>query len=193
MNDTSKSLLARVQQGESAAWDRLIELYRPMICNWLRHHSVLEQDAEDLTQEIMLSMMKSLPGFQHSNNRGAFRSWLRTITVNRARDFWKSRERRLAGQGGSGFLQKLEQLEDPNSELTLQWDQEHDAHVYRTLVEQISHEFEGSTVRAFQMLTRDERSAQSVAEELGMSVAAVYGAKSRVLKRMRQESAGLLE
>jgi RNA polymerase sigma-70 factor (ECF subfamily) len=91
MNETRQSLLVRAQSGETEAWKDLTDLYRPLILGWLHRQGVPARDREDLGQEVLLSVVKHLPGFQHSGQRGAFRTWLRTIVCRRTADL-------LAGQ-----------------------------------------------------------------------------------------------
>jgi RNA polymerase sigma-70 factor (ECF subfamily) len=79
MSETRHSLLLRAQIGEGDAWKDLTNLYRPLIFGWLNRQGVPARDLEDLSQEVLLSVVKHLPGFQHSGQRGAFRFWLRTI------------------------------------------------------------------------------------------------------------------
>ena len=83
MSDTRKSLLLRAQTGEENAWKDLTDLYRPLIIGWLRRQGVAARDLDDLSQEILLSVVKYLPSFEHSGRPGAFRSWLRTIVCSR--------------------------------------------------------------------------------------------------------------
>src|SRR5947209_3752190 len=73
---------------EENAWKDLTGLYRPLIINWLNRQGVPARDLEDLSQDILLSVVKHLPTFQRSGNRGAFRSWLRTIVRSRTTDYW---------------------------------------------------------------------------------------------------------
>ena len=88
MLETSFSLLERLRlSSDSAAWQRLVELYTPYIQSWLRRQNVQPADVEDLTQEVLRSVVGALPNFQHDLRRGAFRRWLRTITVNHLRSF----------------------------------------------------------------------------------------------------------
>src|SRR2546429_392225 len=116
MSETSLSLLDRLRlQPDTVSWRRLVDLYTPLIQGWLRRHSVPAADAEDLTQEVMAVVVRELPGFKHNQHAGAFRSWLRTITVNRLRLLWRSRQARPVATGGSDFLKMLDELEDPNS------------------------------------------------------------------------------
>jgi RNA polymerase sigma-70 factor (ECF subfamily) len=194
MSDTSVSLLDRLRlQPDAESWQRLVDLYTPLIHGWLRRYSVASADADDLTQEVMAVLVRELPRFQHSGQPGAFRSWLRTITVNRLRILWRSRQNRAVATGDSDFLEVLDQLADPHSDLSRRWDQEHDQHVARRLMQLIEPQFEPRTWRAFRRVVLDGVKASTVAAELGMSVNAVLLAKSRVLSRLRQEMQGLTD
>jgi RNA polymerase sigma-70 factor (ECF subfamily) len=143
---------------------------------------------EDLSQEVLLSVVKNLPGFQHSGQRGAFRCWLRTILGSRTADYWRTN----AGQQAKSSA-ALQEVADPDSELNRQWDEEHDRYVLQCLLDMVEEEFEPTTLKAFRRLALDGVSGAEVAKELGMSVAAVYVAKSRVLQRIRQDAEGLID
>ena len=191
MLETSFSLLERLRlPSDSAAWQRLVELYTPYIQSWLRRQAVQPADMDDLTQEVLRSVVRALPDFQHDLRRGAFRRWLRTITVNHLRSFWRARRPQTLSEQAE---QLLDRLEDPASDLSRQWDEEHDRHVLRRLQELVEPEFEPTTWRAFQLVVLEGRSAGEAAAELGISANAARIAKSRVLARLRQESDGLLD
>src|SRR5262249_34661690 len=138
MDDTRYSLLARARGGDQAAWNRFTDLYRPLIIGWLRRHGLEHHDAEDLAQEVLVSGARHLADCAPWGPRGAFRRWLRTITVNRTRDFWKARQVRPAAPGGSALLEMADRLEDPDSELARQWDEEHDRYVLRCLLDMVA-------------------------------------------------------
>ncbi len=191
--DTQKSLLQAAQSGESRAWQRLADLYRPLIAGWAARHVNGRQDAEDLAQEILLAVFRALPRFTHNGRRGAFRAWLRTIAVHCTSDHWTARRDETQGSGDSAVLGRLQDLEDPNGELARAWDREHDQFVLNRLLEEVAVEFEPQTMEAFRRVALDDQPAATVAEELNMSVGAVYTGKSRVLQRLRQLSEGLLE
>ena len=193
MNETRQSLLFRAQSGEADAWKDLTDLYRPLIIGWLNRQGVPAVDLEDLSQDVLLSVVKHLPAFEHSGHRGAFRSWLRTIVCSRTNNYWRAIDASAQASGGSGATAALQQIADPDSELNRQWDQEHDRYVIRCLLDLIEAEFEPATRRAFRRLALDGASGVEVAEELGMSVAAVYRAKSRVLQRIRHDAQGLID
>jgi RNA polymerase sigma-70 factor (ECF subfamily) len=193
MNETRQSLLHRAQAGETDAWEDLTDLYRPLILGWLHRQGVPAGDLEDLCQEVLLSVVKHLPGFQHSGHRGAFRSWLRTIVWSRTADYWRGIEAGAAGSGGSIAAAALLEVADPDSGLNRQWDEEHDRYVLDCLLDLVEEEFEPITMRAFRRLALDGVSGAEAAQELGLSVGAVYVAKSRVLQRIREEAEGLID
>jgi RNA polymerase sigma-70 factor (ECF subfamily) len=193
MNETRQSLLLRAHTGETTAWKDLLDLYRPLILGWLNRQGVPARDLEDLCQEVLLGVVKQLPGFQHSGQRGAFRRWLRTIVCRRAADYWRALDEVAQAQGGSGATAALQQIADADSDLNRQWDEEHDRYVLHCLLDLVQQEFEPLTLRAFRRLALDGASGAEVAQELGLSVAAVYVAKSRVLARIRQEAEGLID
>jgi RNA polymerase sigma-70 factor (ECF subfamily) len=189
--ETSFSLLERLRlSSDSAAWQRLVDLYTPYIQSWLRRQNVQPADVDDLTQEVLQSVVRALPNFEHDLRPGAFRRWLRTITVNQLRSFWRVRRPQTLTPEAE---QALDRLEDPASDLSRLWDEEHDRHVVGRLLEWIRAEFEPTSWRAFQMVVLEGHSAAEAGAELGISANAVRIAKSRILARLRQESDGLID
>ena len=194
MADTSVSLLERLSLGpDEHSWKQFVDLYAPLIRNWLRRYSVQKQDAEDLAQEVMTVVIRRLADFHHNQQRGAFRNWLRTTTVNQLRVLWRTRRGKAEASGDSDVARMLDQLVDPNSSFSRLWDQQHDEHVIARQLDLIEPHFERSTWQAFRGVFVDGKKAATVAAELGISVNAVLLAKSRVLRRLRQESRGLTD
>ncbi len=192
MIQTSITSLERLRnQPDEAAWQRLDDLYRPLIRRWLRRDPSLRDEAEDLVQDVLAVLVRELPHFQRERD-GSFRCWLRTITWHRLQAFRQARRHRpqLLGSDADGSL--LAQLEDPHSALSRQWDEEHDRHVIRRFMERIEPQFEPATLQAFRRTVFDGAKAADVAMELGISVNAVLLAKSRVLKRLREEGEGFI-
>jgi RNA polymerase sigma factor (sigma-70 family) len=192
---TSPSLLDRLRRTpDAAAWDRLVRLYEPFIRRWLADPA-LAADADDLTQDVLAILVRELPQFER-RRLGSFRAWLRTITVNRVNEYWRKRRRagmRERPEGGTDAADRLAQLADPTSGLSRQWDAEHDSYVARKLMDLLEPEFTPPTWAAFRRQVVEGESAAAVAGELGTTVNAVLLAKSRVLMRLREEAAGLLE
>ena len=194
MTETSASLLDRVRhQSDSVAWQRLLAVYTPLIRGWLRRDVRLkEQDADDVVQEVLAVVAKRIADFDRQRT-GSFRAWLKSITINCVRQMLRRNQRREGGTGGSDVLEVLQQLEDVHGPMSLQWDREHDEFVMKQLLQDVRHHFTESTWRAFERVALDEASADDVAAELGITPNAVFIARSRVMARLRQEAAGLID
>jgi len=194
MHETSLSLLVQIRQSsDHQAWDRLMGLYAPLLGMWLRKYEVQPSDADDIVQEVLMAVARDLKNFEPGGEPGAFRAWLRAILVNRLRGFWRARGRRPQAGGDSDIERKLQQLEDPASALSQVWNREHDQHVARQLLALVEPHFAPTTWRAFCRVALEGVRADVVASELGMSLNAVFIAKSRVLSRLRQEAGGLID
>jgi RNA polymerase sigma-70 factor (ECF subfamily) len=194
MDETSHSLLERLgRKPDDASWRRLIDLYTPLLRGMLKSYHVPAEDADDLVQEVFSAVVRELPDFRHNGQRGAFRRWLRTIAVNRLRGYWRARQIAVRGAGGNDVFRRLDELEDPASAPSRQWDREHDEYVARRLLELLEPEFTPTTWTAFRRQVMDGGKPAEVARELDISTNAVLLAKSRVLRRMRQEIDGLTD
>src|SRR5688500_1083708 len=194
MHATSASLLERVRASPHGdSWRHLVELYDPLIRGWLKHRGLSTSDVDDVTQDVMAVVLRRLAEFQHNGRVGAFRTWLKTITVNCLRDHWKRGKNLPRATGQSSFQEFLAALADPESELSRKWDLEHDRHVARQLLDVLRGEFEPRTWQAFQRTALEGASAGDVAAELGLTANAVFIARSRVLARLRQEAAELID
>jgi RNA polymerase sigma-70 factor (ECF subfamily) len=193
MSVTSATLLERLRDRRDAdAWNRLVELYGPLIRVWAERLNVRGADADDLVQDVLAVVVRRLPEFVHPDKPGAFRGWLRAIAANCARTLWKSRRVNPTAPGGSDFGGYLARLEDPADEFARAWEREHDLYVTRKLLDRIRPDFEPRTWEMFARFVLDGLSADEVAAELGTTPNAVYIAKSRVLSRLREEAGGLL-
>jgi len=192
--DTSLSLLDRLRQSpEDADWSRLVEVYSPLLRAWLVRSEVQAADADDLVQEVLLVVHRELPTFLHNQRQGAFRSWLRQIVVYRLRNFWRARGRLVAAGGDSRLEEHLQQLADDGSHVSQLWDREHNLAIARKLLELIETRFTESTRLVFRRLVLDGADADTVALETGLSLNAIFTAKSRVLRELRRLGAGLLD
>lgn len=194
MENTSLTLLGRLQRGDdSEAWGRVFGLYRPLLMNWIRKYDVQAADADDLSQEVLLYVSTGLKSFEHNGRPGAFRTWLRNILVNRLRNYWRARDRRPRPSGDSDIERRLAQLEDAASATSQLWDRQHDLFVVQQLLNLSRARFSAETWTAFTRVALNGESPAAVARDMGLSLNAVFIAKSRVLRRLRQEASGLVE
>jgi len=193
MEATSHSLLHRANSGGADAWDHLDRIYRPFVRSWFLTHRVAPPDVEDLTQEVLVVTFRELRAFVHSGRVGAFRTWLRHMCLHRLQGYRRSRQLRGIAVGGTDFQAQLHEVAAPGDDPVGDWDREHDREILRQLIGNLAASFEGKTLRAFRRLAFNGLTAPQVAAELGMTVAAVYIAKSRVLRKLRTEAAGLVD
>jgi RNA polymerase sigma-70 factor (ECF subfamily) len=193
LTTTPISLLERLRlRPDADSWQRLVDLYAPLVAFWLRTLGLQAVDVEDLTQETLAKLVREMPNFHHNLRTGAFRRWLRGIVLNQLRTFRRVRQPIPAG-GDPSLEQALDLLEEPDSDLSRRWDEEHDQHVVRRFLELIQPEFEKTTWQAFQMVVFENKTTRETAASLGLSPNAVRIAKSRVLARFRQEIDGLID
>lgn len=194
MTETSVSLLDRLRDAPSDAdWRKLVDLYRPLMHGWLARHARLQaEDLDDVVQDVLAIVVRKLPEFQRERT-GAFRAWLRTVTVNALRRHWRSGRARPTVTGNTQFLAWLEQLADAGSTASRVFEREHDEHVLRRLLAATRADFREKTWQAFERVSLQGESVEDVARMLDMTPNAVLVAKSRVLKRLRQEASGLVD
>jgi RNA polymerase sigma-70 factor (ECF subfamily) len=178
---TSTSLLAQVKARDPVAWTQLVELYGPLIYGWCRRAGIEAQDARDVVQEVLGSVATSIDDFRGPGPRGRFRAWLRTITRHRVADHFRRRAGSARAVGGSTALQQLQNVPEPADDSPAEIDA-----VWQRVLELVRAEFADRIWQAFWQTTVDDQRGADVAKSLGMSVDAVYQAKSRVLRRVRE-------
>jgi len=171
---------------EPDAWARIVEIYGPVLYSRIRNKGLPEEDAADVVQETFLSAAKKLPELSKSRSH-SFRGWIWVIARNKMLDHIKRQRAKCSASGGTDaqiqMLQvadTLEQEDPPSDELS------GDVKLAHRITEFIQDEFTWKTYQAFHQIVVDGKSGAEVAESLGMTVGAVYKAKSRVLARVRQ-------
>lgn len=193
MADTSLSLLQRIRsRNDDSAWRSLTDVYEPMLRAWLRRYDLPASDVDDLVQEVLAVVVRRVGEFERQRT-GSFRSWLRTIMVNCLKKAANRGARQPTATGDSGFLEMLAQLADPRSEVSRLWDSEYDRHVMQKLLNLVQPQFRPTTWQAFVRVVLQNESPDEVAAEIGISVNAVFIAKSRVLARLREEGRDLID
>jgi RNA polymerase sigma-70 factor (ECF subfamily) len=153
---------------------------------YARRQGLQDADAADVTQDILRRVSSAIEEFQYDPGKGSFRGWLFTIARNSLRNFLASAGRRERGTGDTHCRQLLEQQPDERHDSRV-WDQEYQRHLLFLAAEQIRGLFAVNTWQAFWQTAVESKEVKEVARSLGMSVGAVYVAKSRVLARLRQE------
>jgi RNA polymerase sigma-70 factor (ECF subfamily) len=188
MYTTSVTLLERLRGPEAqAAWARFVEIYTPLFYRWGQRLGLQDQDAADLVQEVFVTLVQQLPEFRYDPQK-SFRRWLRTLLLNKWRDRWRHRAARPVSCPG----EDLDQVAAPDVPDPFEEEEYRHCLVNRVL-KLIQVEFQPVTWKAFCEHMVQGHPPAAVAAELGVSVNAVYLAKSRVLRRLREELDGLLD
>lgn len=193
--DTNNSLLELAKESaQSEAWFSLFNIYEPLIAGWISRSGVEESSVGDLTQEVLHVVATELPKFEHNGRKGAFRSWLKMISINRCRRFWDARKRQVESiQTDTAGRNVLDQLEDPESELSQQWEFEHDQFVLRRMLELTRKEFDDQSFMVFTRNAINGESAQAIARDIGISVGQIYKIKHRIMSRLRELAEGIID
>jgi RNA polymerase sigma-70 factor (ECF subfamily) len=184
---TPASLLERLRQPEQEqAWERFVELYTPLLYYWAQRATGRDREAADLVQEVLTLLVRKLPEFSYDRNR-TFRGWLRTVAHN----CWRNLRRRAEVPREPG-APDLAELPAPESDEPF-WEVEYRQRLVGRALELMRAEFQPATWQACWRCVVEGQAPAEVARELGISVGAVYMAKSRVLSRLRKELEGLVE
>jgi RNA polymerase sigma factor (sigma-70 family) len=185
---TRASLLVRIRDvHDGEAWSRFVVVYGPMVYDYGRRHGLQDADAADLTQEVLRTVAGSAGRFAYDPSRGTFRSWLFTVARTRRLDLDARRARQPVGSGEPTVADRLESV--PNRDIESDeevWRREYKQRLFNWASEQARNEFQESTWQAFWRTAVGGASPRDVAGELGLSIGAVYMAKSRVLMRLRE-------
>jgi RNA polymerase sigma-70 factor, ECF subfamily len=189
---TSRSLLARVRAEDPSAWSRLVTLYAPLVFQWCRRARLQHHDVEDVFQEVFRAVLSRVGEFRKTRPGDTFRGWLFTITRNKVRDHFRRAGREPQGEGGTAALLRFSRIEapgrdEPESGVEAASSSGAQRCLFRRALELIRGEFREPTWKAFWSTAVEGQSAADVAAELGMTAGAVRVARSRVLRRLREE------
>jgi RNA polymerase sigma-70 factor (ECF subfamily) len=185
---TSRSLLDRVKANETDAWERLIGLYAPLVYRWCSRFDLSDHETADIFQEVFQAVATHIGTFRKAKEGDTFRGWLHTITTNKVRDHFRKAGREPTGEGGTEAQRRLSAVPaDASLGIDDSDDERTECNLFRQALDLIRGEFEPRTWQAFWLSTVEGLAAKDVGAELEMSPGAVRVAKSRVLRRLREE------
>jgi RNA polymerase sigma-70 factor (ECF subfamily) len=180
---TQPSLLLRIRDAsDEESWRTFVSIYAPLIYRSCRRRGLQDADAADVGQEVLVQVARSIRGFDYLPERGRFRDWLGAVVKHRVSRFLDNEVR---GVRGAVVDEPLENLDA--GEADGEWASEFYVHLLSTALGRIHDRFELSTWNAFEAVWLHNRESDQVARDLALPIEAVYLAKSRVLKRLREE------
>lgn len=184
MPETRHSLILQIQDPANRdAWDAFTLLYRPVIYRLACGRGLQDADAEDLTQQVLLSVSRAIPDWQRQPNT-RFRHWLSRIARNAILNAL-TRGGRGLGVGGSDFLQSINNLPNRASDLESQLEYEYQRQLYRRAAEIVRDSVNEDTWLAFLHTVVEGESTAAVAARLGKTIGNVHAARSRLMRRLQ--------
>ncbi len=191
---TRPSLLVRIRDTrDDQAWSQFVEVYAPLIYGFARKHGLQDADAADLTQDVLRVVANTIRGLDYDRQRGSFRGWLFTVVRNKLRNFLTRRQPYDQGTGDTGTHQLLKEQPAPDEGEAASWDQDYERQLFACAAKQVRGRVQESTWQAFWQTTVDGKNGKEVAQDLNMTVAAVYLAKSRVMAQLKEQIRQLRE
>jgi RNA polymerase sigma factor (sigma-70 family) len=185
--ETRPSLLVRlIDRTDQEAWHEFAQIYGPVVYRLALRKGMQHFDAEDLAQQVLTAVSKAIDRWQIDRARAKFRTWLHRIAHNLIINaLTRGARDRATGSAGS-FEQLLQQpaSDGPDSDLVRM---EFRREVFRWAAEQIRHEFRPATWDAFWLSAVENQSIEQVAERLQISCGAIYAARSRVMRRLKEK------
>lgn len=181
---TSSGLIRRAKERDPEAWERLVDLYGPLVFYWCRRNGLAPPDAADVVQDVFAAVCGALERFEHGREGSTFRGWLRVIAQNKIRDHYRRQAGQIAAAGGTDAAARLAEIPASPSEAS---EQRALSGLYRRALEPIRSEFEQRTWQAFWRAVVEGQDTTEIAADLGISANAVRQYKSRVLRRLREE------
>jgi RNA polymerase sigma factor (sigma-70 family) len=182
---TQPSLLVRLRNDrDEQAWTQFVDLYAPLLYDYARRHGLQDADAADLMQIVLRVIVSAIRRLDYDPQRGSFRGWLFTIVRSQLFNFRRRKHEFCRGTGDSSTQRLLEEQPAPQEEASA-WDAEYEQRLFAWAVQQVRPQVRETTWQAFWQTSVEGKSGKEVAAALGLSVAAVHLAKSRVMVRLR--------
>jgi RNA polymerase sigma-70 factor (ECF subfamily) len=192
---TSTGLLQRVALRQADAWQKLVALYGPLVYRWCRRWGLQPKDAENVGQDVFVRVLQRLATFRPDGRPASFRRWLMRVTHNAFIDHLRQQQtvaRPVGGDQGQQHLERLPaaQIDEAEESATAGDDRNI---LFRRAVELIQSEFSNRDWQAFAAVVLHGRKPADVAAELKVNTSLIYLIKSRVLRRLREEFAELID
>jgi RNA polymerase sigma factor (sigma-70 family) len=182
---TSTTLLRRLGRDptDQSAWDDFVDRYGSLIFLWCRRWGLREEEAEDVCQNVLLDLARQMRGFVYDPS-GSFRAWLKTV----AHRSWSRYldDRRRAGLAAGAVLERLGS-EEAGEDFLRQLEAESDRELMEMAMDRVRSRVHPRTWAAFLLTAVEERSGAEAAGQLGMKPGAVFVARSKVQKMLRDE------
>jgi RNA polymerase sigma-70 factor (ECF subfamily) len=185
--ETRETLIQRLPNAADVeAWDVFLEIYEPLLFRLARGRGMQPADAEDFVQEVLTAVARNVEGWVASENRGPFRAWLFRIAHNLGVNFVTRPKHRRLGTGSSQIAQMLQEVPAASADSSEIFRKEYRRELFRWAAERVRDQTSERQWLAYWRTTVEDRPIAEVAEEFAMSVGAIWVARSRIAKRIRE-------
>jgi RNA polymerase sigma factor (sigma-70 family) len=186
--DTRYSLIMRLPDRQDVqAWDEFVSIYEPLIYRLARSKGLQHADAQEVVQEVLIAISKTVEHWQPDARLGRFRDWLFRISRNFVINYLTRRKYRGIGTGDSRIADLLAEQIVPDEESSHWFSMEERREVLQYCARLLQESCDGKQWRAFWLSTVQQLPVSEVAQTLQMSTGAVYIARSRMMNRLRLE------
>ncbi len=190
---TRESLLSRLKAcDDQESWTDFFNTYWKLIYKTALAAGLKEEEAQDVVQETVISVSKSMPGFQYDAKRGSFKAWLRQLTQWRIRDQLRKRlpargfeDLRLGEEGGTDLLAVMADPVESGLERT--WEEEWEKALYESALERVKRKADPKQFQLFDLYVVQQWPIAKIRERLKVSAGRIYIAKHRILGLVQKE------
>ena len=183
MSSTRATLLERLSDGSNAlAWDEFFSHYWPTIFGFAQRRGCSQHTAEEIVQEVMLTIFQRRDVYQYDPARGRFRNWLGTVVRNKVAEHRRRPANRLRGAGGDLGKGVLDQADDQTP--ADDWEAAFESGLLLALLDVVRREGNARAYLAFELVTLEGLPGSEAGRLTGLSRNAVYKANKRVIQRL---------
>ncbi len=191
---TRASLLLRLRDHtDSDAWNSFLNDYGPMLYRFVRSRGLQDADASDVVQDVMRSVGLAINRLEYHKEKGGFRAWLFAITRNKLATHFDKQKRHGRNTGYPAPLELSDREVEPTVSMDQQWELEHQRQLVELAIANVKPKIEATTWMAFELTAIQALPAEEASKLTGLSVGAVYVARSRVTAKLRVEIERLQE
>jgi RNA polymerase sigma-70 factor (ECF subfamily) len=190
---TRASLLSRLKDWQDdASWKVFFDTYWRLIYQAAIKAGLSDAEAQDVVQETVISVFKSMPDFHYKAASGSFKSWLLRLTSWRIGDQFRNRQRNIQTvtlrADSTAREGTLDRTPDPaGSGLEAIWDQEWEQNLMNAATERVKRAVDPKQYQIFDLYVLKDWSARKVARTLKVNVGRVYLAKHRIGALIKKE------
>jgi RNA polymerase sigma-70 factor, ECF subfamily len=189
--ETRPSLMVRIQGvRDELAWAEFVSAYEPFLRQLIRRQGVPARHVADVSQEVLISVARSVNGWRDDGDPASFRRWLNRVARHAVLKFLARERREDGGQGGTDVLELLARVPDHSAE---EWQQKYEYELVVWAAEQVRGQFRETSWRAFWATAIEGREVAEVAAELNVSPGSVYMSRSRLMARIRAKVREVME